>query len=79
MEPLILTNTDFRWEIVPLYSQMGDSPVVDNFSSASTDKEIADGSFHVLFGIMRQLYKALPSLWGQWNHSYSPIWTSDGR
>ena len=41
------------------------------------DKEIADGSFHGPCGIMRQLYKAFPSLWSQWNHSYSPIWTSD--
>ena len=29
--------------------------------------------FYVSFVAMRQLYKDLPSLWVQQNHSYSPI------
>ena len=40
------------------------------------EMEITVDLFHVSFGIMRQLFKDLPRLWSQQNHSNSPIWAS---
>ena len=40
------------------------------------EMEITDDLFHVSFGIMRQVFKDLPSLWGHQNHPNSPIHVS---
>ena len=57
---------------------VGTCEVVPQDGSASLDMEITDGLFHASFVAIRQLYKDLPSLSGHQNHSYSPIWGSDG-
>ena len=41
------------------------------------EMEMTDDLFHVSFGIMRQVFKDLPSPWGQQKHSNSQIWASE--
>ena len=47
------------------------------YRRASMDTELTADLFHGPCGIMRQLYKAFPSLWHHQSHSYPPIWASD--
>ena len=52
--------------------------LVPQDGSASVNIEITDGLFHACFVTIRYLWKDFPSPSGHQNHSYLPIWGSNG-
>ena len=82
---VIITTPTHQYGILmegcPAHRWRGTCEMVPQDSSTYVDTEITDGLFNASFLAIRQLWNGLPhlpSLSGHLNHSYSPIWGSDG-